>query len=87
MIRLAKSETCTPLKPEDLDRDPWLFNVKNGTLNLKTGELYPFDQQRMISKQSPVLYKKEVAYPTWEYILKTIFPKEEMILFLQKAIG
>lgn len=87
LIRLAKTEEKIPLDPEEMDKDPWLFNVKNGTLNLKTGELLPFQTKKLITKQSPILYKPEVACPTWEHFLKSIFPKEEMIAFLRKAVG
>ncbi|HHV62226.1 MAG TPA: hypothetical protein GXX51_06270, partial [Firmicutes bacterium] len=42
MVGLAASEPGIPVLPEDLDRDPWLLNVMNGTLDLRTGELSPF---------------------------------------------
>ena len=33
--------------PRDLDKDPWLLNVQNGTLDLKTGVLLPHDPARL----------------------------------------
>lgn len=43
MIELAKSEASFPITPDMLDADPWLFNVENGTLNLRSGELLRHD--------------------------------------------
>ena len=38
MIVLARSQAHIPVLPSDLDRDPWLFNCENGTLDLRTGK-------------------------------------------------
>src|SRR5262249_15053448 len=39
MIELAKSEAGIPITPDKLDSNPWLLNVENGTLDLRTGDL------------------------------------------------
>ena len=36
MIGLAESEPGIPVSHEELDRDPWLLNVANGTIDLRT---------------------------------------------------
>ena len=41
MVELAKSESGIPILPNRLDRDPWLLNVENGTIDLRTGGLRP----------------------------------------------
>jgi hypothetical protein len=38
MVALAESEAGIPILPEELDRDPWLLNVLNGTIDLRTRE-------------------------------------------------
>jgi len=35
----VKSNSKAHGDPEDFDKDPWLLNVANGTLNLRSGEL------------------------------------------------
>ena len=35
MVSLARAELGIPVLPDDLDRDPWLFNVANGTIDLR----------------------------------------------------
>ena len=41
MVELARSEPGIPISPNDLDQDPWLLNVANGILDLRSGELQP----------------------------------------------
>src|SRR5262249_1170328 len=40
-LELARSEPDIPVLPCDLDTDPMLLNVLNGTLDLRTGALQP----------------------------------------------
>src|SRR4029077_2387913 len=38
MLDLARSESGIPILPEQFDRNPWLLNCPNGTLELQTAE-------------------------------------------------
>src|SRR5262249_9145991 len=38
-VALARSEPGVPVLPGQLDADPWLFNVLNGVIDLRTGDL------------------------------------------------
>ena len=44
---------------DDLDRNPWLLNVENGTIDLHTGELLPHRQEDRITKIARVRYDKD----------------------------
>lgn len=88
MIGLAESEPGIPIVPDDMDRDPWLFNVPNGTLNLKSGELLPHTRENLLTKISPVEYRPETPCPFWQDHLKRIFQgNENLISFVQIALG
>ena len=50
MVGLAASEPGVPVLPDELDAQPWALNVRNGTINLRTGELHPHDQGQLITK-------------------------------------
>jgi putative DNA primase/helicase len=50
MITLAQSEPGIPVLPEQLDRDPWLLNVQNGTLDLRTATLRPHCREDLITE-------------------------------------
>jgi len=88
MISSAQSESGIPLLPEHLDQDPWLFNVLNGTIDLRTGELRPHRREDLITKLAQVIYDATAECPTWWNFLERIFDRNfDLILFLQKAVG
>lgn len=84
----AQSEPGIPILPEQLDPNPWLFNVLNGTLDLRTGELHPHRRENLITKLAPVEYDPQATCPTWLLFLNQIFcGNQEVINFVQKAVG
>lgn len=88
MVTLAESEPGIPVLPGELDRDPWLLNVKNGTVDLRTGELRPHKRDDLITKIVPVEYDSEASCPTWLAFLNRIMDgNERLIAFLQRAAG
>jgi putative DNA primase/helicase len=86
MIDLARCEV--PILPGEMDRDGMLLNVRNGTLNLKTGELYEHHRDDLITRVCPVKYDAAATCPTWEHCLNTWQAGNgDMIAFLQRAVG
>ncbi len=72
----------------DLNRDPWLFNVQNGTLNLRTGCLRPHNPTDLITFIAPVEYDPNATCPTWERFLSEVFAGDpDMVAFIQRAVG
>jgi hypothetical protein len=51
--RLGTTELELVATRNQLDADPNLLNVKNGTLDLRTGELRPHDPKDLITRMSP----------------------------------
>ncbi len=50
-----------------MDRNPWLLNVRNGVIDLRTGELRPHDPSLLITKLADVEYLGlDYVYPDWE---------------------
>ena len=88
MIELAKSEPGVAIRPEELDLDPWLLNVDNGTLDLKTGILRKPSREDLITKLAPVYYDPTVECPLWtEHLKKIMVGKSNLINFLQRVFG
>jgi putative DNA primase/helicase len=88
MVEVARSEPGIPVTPDNLDADPWLLNVQNGTLDLRTGELRPHRREDLMTKLAPVAYEAQAAAPTWEAFLHHIFGGDaDLIRFVQKAVG
>jgi len=88
MLSSAESEPGIPVTPEELDADPWLFNVQNGTLNLKTGTLQPHSPADMITQMAPVVFDPGASAPLWQIFLDKIFAGSPgLINYTQRAIG
>ena len=88
MMELAKTEPGIPILPEQMDLDPWLLNVANGTIDLRTGDLRPHNPKDYITKLAPVPYLPETECPSWKSHISTVMAgNAAMIQFLQKAYG
>ena len=87
-IELAVSEPGIGIDPEDLDRNPWLLNCPNGTVNLLTGELKPHARENLLSKLTACDYDAQADCPRWRSALQLIFDgDEEFIAYVQRALG
>lgn len=81
------------VRKKDFDSHSFLFNCDNGVIDLKTGELLPHDRELLLTKISPIPYKKNADCPNWITFLESIFlteagdPDHEIIDFLQRAVG
>lgn len=87
-LDLARSEEGIPILPGELDRDPWLFNCPNGTLELKTGVLREHRREDLITKLCPTPYESRAMCDSWLRFLDSIFQKnEDLIVFVQRLLG
>jgi putative DNA primase/helicase len=88
MIDLAKSERGVPIEPEDLDSDPWVLNFKNGTLDLRTGELRKHDPADLCTKIIPFDFNPDAACPLFRRFLRRIFDNNAALIgFVRRAFG
>ena len=87
-IGLASSNRKVRLTMADFDRDPMLFNVANGTFDLRTEKLRPHNRSDLITRICPVAYDEAARCPLWLKFLDTIFERSKpLIQFVQRAIG
>ena len=88
MITLAKSEANIIIGVNDLDNNGYLLNCKNGTIDLKTGELLPHNKDDYITRIIPITYDIEVDSSLWSKFLNEIFlGDEELIKFIKYSVG
>jgi putative DNA primase/helicase len=72
----------------DIDTNPWLFNVQNGTVDLKTGEFREHQHDDMITRIANVEYDEKADCPIWKQFIREIMGcNAELIQFLQIAAG
>lgn len=77
--------TLVPL--ERLNEDPWLFNARNGTLDLHTGQLRPHDPHDRITKVAGCDYHPQATSPTWERFLREALGDDNLIAAMARCFG
>jgi putative DNA primase/helicase len=88
MIALARSEPGIPVTPNELDANPFLLNVLNGTLDLKLWQLKGHERKDLITKVAPVEYSHKAKCEMWEkFLLSVCGDKPEIVSFLQRIVG
>lgn len=87
MVRTARSDEAIVIRASDLDADPWMLNVQNGTLDLRTGELLPHDSAAMHSKITSASYDPAAQGGRWEAFLLEVLPDPDVRRFVQKLVG
>jgi putative DNA primase/helicase len=86
-LDLARSEPSIAITHGQLDADPYLLNVLNGTVDLTTGELREHRREDLITKIAPVEHDPAAEAPTWSAFLERVLPSEELRRFVQRVAG
>ncbi|MBE0660685.1 MAG: bifunctional DNA primase/polymerase [Bryobacteraceae bacterium] len=88
MLTLAQGEGRIPVRPEAFDADPWLLNVLNGVVDLRTGELLQHRREGLMTRQCPVVYDPGARSHEWaEFLRVTTDGDDELIEFLMRVAG
>lgn len=87
-VNQAKSEPGIPILPKQLDNDIMLFNVRNGTVDLRTGQLLAHDRNHYITKLADVVYDPNAKCPRWEqFMVEIMGGNTDLVTYLQRAGG
>jgi len=88
MLDLARSQPSIALRPGTFDQDPWLLCVKNGVIDLRTGDFRKSAPSDLLSMQAGVAYEVNAGCPTWLRFLDEIFQDDaDLIGFVQRLVG
>lgn len=86
MLEAAKPYLA--INPDAFNQDPFLLNVKNGVVDLRTGDLMAHDSERLLTKLIDIDYQKGIDSPLWHDFLNVVTNRDtQMIEFLQRAVG
>lgn len=86
MLNLIR-DTCQ-IDAVAFDAKPMLFNVRNGTLDLTTGQLLPHRRDDYLMQISPVAYDTKAQAPTFERFVRQIMcDRTDLVRYLQRALG
>jgi len=96
---LASAECELPITVSDLDKDGYLLNCLNGTLNLRTRQLQDHRRDDYITKLAHLEYKPEAECPLFLHFLRGVMGDGpdasssdgdravRLVAYLQKAFG
>lgn len=88
MNMVKETEHLLPIQQYEFDANPDLFNVQNGYLDLKTGQLKEHDKNKYFTKVSSVEFTDKIDCPLWIEFLNQIFDNDQALInYIQRAIG
>ena len=86
MVALARCDVA--ILPSELDTHPWLLNVQNGTLDLRTGQLRPHDKNDYLTQLCPVAYDPDAKFSIWRKFLHDILGGDpQLVNYVQRLVG
>lgn len=87
-IYISDAQSVYPVDMAAFDRNPYLLNCKNGTLDLQKTEFRPHSPEDMLTKITNVAYAPEAVSPRFLHFVEEIMSGDrEKASFLQKALG
>lgn len=88
MLALAESDPKIAADVDDFDRDPWVLNVRNGTIDLKTGQLRQHRRDDLLSKLVPLEYRPDARSELWDTFIRDATDGQDGLdTFLRRAAG
>ena len=87
-VALAASDTRVLVPASAFDAHPWLLNVQNGTVDLRTGELLPHSRDHLLTKMARANYDPDAKHQALDRLLATISEASpDMPAFLSRCFG
>ena len=88
IVSLTKSQSVIRISHEVLDQHPYLLNVRNGTIDLRTGVLLPHDPANLITQLAAVDFDPRATSDEWLlFVNQCMNGDAELVRFLQVSAG
>lgn len=84
-VKLARGKLLVGV--EDFDRDPYVLNVENGTVDLRTGTLRAHNRDDLMTKMAPVEFDPKAKATRFKRFMKQTLVDDELIAFVQRFLG
>ena len=85
---LSDARSIAPVSLAEFDRDKFLLNCQNGTLNIKTFALQPHSAADLLTKMARVKYDHKARCGRWEQFIDEVMSGDaDIAVYLQKALG
>lgn len=87
-VQLARSMDSVRVGINEFDADPWILNLPNGILDLRTGHLGPHDPTKLCTKMAKAPFVAGARSKVFdEYLARSTEGNAEVAGFLQRALG
>lgn len=86
-VEVARSLPGLATYPGDYDRDLWSFNVANGTIDLRTGELMPHRRIDLHRKVANIEFDPGARSPRFLKFFREVVPSAGVRKFIRNYIG
>ena len=86
-LSVAATRPGVAIDHEALDADPWLLNVRNGTINLRTGTLRPHSPGDLLTMRADVDHRPDAPAERWEQFIADVLPDANVATFVQRLAG
>jgi putative DNA primase/helicase len=88
MVQLAQHNLKVVLSPDDMDSDPMLLGVFNGTIDLASGKFRDGRREDYITKQCAVFFDADAQCPEWiKFQTKIAAGNAELIAYKRRLFG
>jgi putative DNA primase/helicase len=87
-LRLAESDSRVVCQADQLNSNPCLLNLLNGTLDLESGQLRKHSREDRLTQLEMVEFHPKAICPEWEATIDLIFDGDkELQQFVQRILG
>ena len=88
IVCLTKCQQPIRLSHDALDRHPYLLNVRNGTIDLRTGVLLPHEPASLITQLAAVAFDPRATSDEWLLFVNQCMQGDpQLVRFLQVSAG
>jgi putative DNA primase/helicase len=87
VLGISRDLEGVTISADSLDADPYLLNVDNGYVDLRTGDLYKHDPACLMTRLIPWGYEPKATAPLWDAFLEKVLPNEDTRNYVHRWIG
>jgi putative DNA primase/helicase len=81
LLAMASRDSRVVVSAADLDRDPFLLGVANGTIDLRTGQLRAAARDEFVTQRSPIAFDRGAGAPRFRRFIQEITGKPRPVEF------
>ena len=88
IVTIASRYPAVSCPNSSIDARPELLGTPNGVVNLRTGNLLPFDQSEIVTRRTAVAYNPMAKCPRWERFLVEVLGDDRSVQdYFHRLVG